>query len=77
MPPAVLRRPALRDANILSALAQMALFPMFFLVSLYLQSVLGQTPLTGGLGLLPLSLVVVAVAPGTGPSSTGSGSDPP
>ncbi|MEU4494514.1 MFS transporter [Streptomyces sp. NPDC023998] len=66
VPPAVLRRPALRDANILSALAQMALFPVFFLVSLYLQSVLGQTPLTGGLGLLPLSLVVVAVAPRTG-----------
>jgi MFS family permease len=39
---------------------------MFFLVSLYLQSVLGQSPLTGGLGLLPLSLVVVAVAPQTG-----------
>lgn len=66
VPPAVLRRPALRDANVLSALAQMALFPMFFLVSLYLQSVLGQSPLTGGLGLLPLSLVVVAVAPQTG-----------
>ncbi|HET6358693.1 MFS transporter [Streptomyces sp.] len=66
VPPAVLRRPALRDANILSALAQMALFPMFFLVSLYLQSVLEQSPLTGGLGLLPLSLVVVAVAPQTG-----------
>ncbi|MFF3320867.1 MFS transporter [Streptomyces sp. NPDC002889] len=64
--PVVLRRPALRDANILSALAQMALFPMFFLVSLYLQRVLGQSPLVGGLGLLPLSLVVVAVAPQTG-----------
>ncbi|MGW4027820.1 MFS transporter [Streptomyces sp. NPDC004838] len=66
VPPAVLRRPTLRDANILSALAQMGLFPMFFLVSLYLQNVLGQSPLVGGLGLLPLSLVVVAVAPGTG-----------
>lgn len=66
VPPAVLRRPALRDANLLSALAQMALFPMFFLVSLYLQRVLHQSPLTGGLGLLPLSLVVVAIAPQTG-----------
>lgn len=66
VPPAVLRRPVLRRANVLSALAQMALFPMFFLVSLYLQSVLGQSPLVGGLGLLPLSLVVVAVAPQTG-----------
>ncbi|MET9801274.1 MFS transporter [Streptomyces sp. NPDC006368] len=66
VPPAVLRRPALRLANCLSALAQMALFPMFFLVSLYLQSVLGESPLVGGLGLLPLSLVVVATAPQTG-----------
>lgn len=66
VPPAVLRRPTLRLANCLSALAQMTLFPMFFLVSLYLQSVLDQTPLYGGLGLLPLSLVVVAVAPQTG-----------
>ncbi|WP_344363948.1 MFS transporter [Streptomyces gobitricini] len=66
VPPAVARRPALRLANVLSALAQMALFPMFFLVSLYLQRVLDHSPLTGGLGLLPLSLVVVATAPLTG-----------
>ncbi|MEU6877849.1 MFS transporter [Streptomyces sp. NPDC046712] len=66
VPPAVLARPALRRANALSALAQMTLFPMFFLVSIYLQSVLGYAPLGGGLGLLPLSLVVVAVAPQTG-----------
>ncbi|MEU6163669.1 MFS transporter [Streptomyces tanashiensis] len=66
VPPAVLARPALRLANILAALAQTALFPMFFLVSLYLQSVLGYAPLGGGLGLLPLSLVVVAVAPQAG-----------
>lgn len=62
----MLARPALRLANILAALAQTTLFPMFFLVSLYLQSVLGYAPLGGGLGLLPLSLVVVAVAPQTG-----------
>ncbi len=39
---------------------------MFFLVSLYLQSVLRYPPLAGGLALLPLSLVVVATAPQTG-----------
>ncbi|MEU7294789.1 MFS transporter [Streptomyces exfoliatus] len=66
VPPAVLARPALRTANVLAALAQTTLFPMFFLVSLHLQSVLGSGPLGGGLGLLPLSLVVVAVAPQTG-----------
>ncbi|MFB6839305.1 MFS transporter [Streptomyces sp. NPDC056361] len=66
VPPQVLARPALRLANVLAALAQTTLFPMFFLVGLYLQSVLGYAPLGGGLGLLPLSLVVVAVAPQTG-----------
>ncbi|MET9428716.1 MFS transporter [Streptomyces sp. NPDC003036] len=66
VPPAVLKRPTLRLANGLSALAQMALFPMFFLVSLYLQQVLEHSPLGGGLGLLPLSVVVVATAPQTG-----------
>ncbi|MFV6027887.1 MFS transporter [Streptomyces sp. NPDC056264] len=66
VPPSVLRRPALRLSNLLAALAQTTLFPMFFLVSLHLQNVLGYAPLGGGLGLLPLSLVVVAVAPQTG-----------
>ncbi|MEU7279444.1 MFS transporter [Streptomyces sp. NPDC045431] len=66
VPPAVLKRPTLRLANGLSALAQMALFPMFFLVSLYLQRVLEHSPLGGGLGLLPLSVVVVVTAPQTG-----------
>ncbi|WP_329283204.1 MFS transporter [Streptomyces sp. NBC_00691] len=66
VPPSVPARPALRLANTLAALAQTTLFPMFFLVSLHLQNVLGYSPLGGGLGLLPLSLVVVAVAPQTG-----------
>lgn len=66
VPPGVLGRPTLRLANVLSALAQMALFPMFFLVSLYLQNVLDYAPVTGGLGLLPLSVVVVLTAPRTG-----------
>ncbi|WP_055598785.1 MFS transporter [Streptomyces aureus] len=66
VPPSVLTRPALRLSNTLAALAQTTLFPMFFLVGLYLQNVLGYAPLGGGLGLLPLSLVVVAVAPQTG-----------
>ncbi|MET9139716.1 MFS transporter [Streptomyces parvulus] len=62
VPPAVLRRPTLRLANILAALWQMSLFPMFFLVSLYLQAVLGHEAVLGGLALLPLCVVVIAVA---------------
>ncbi|MFE5260074.1 MFS transporter [Streptomyces coelicoflavus] len=62
VPLAVLRRPTLRQANILAALWQMSLFPMFFLVSLYLQAVLGHEAVLGGLALLPLCVVVIAVA---------------
>ncbi|MFI5857729.1 MFS transporter [Streptomyces parvulus] len=62
VPLAVLGRPSLRLANILAALWQMSLFPMFFLVSLYLQAVLGHEPVLGGLALVPLCLVVIAVA---------------
>ncbi|MFF2023001.1 MFS transporter [Streptomyces sp. NPDC058171] len=65
VPPALFRRRTLRLANVLAGMWQMALFPMFFLVSLYLQSVLGHEPVTSGLGLLPLSVVVVLVASGT------------
>ncbi|XKK62824.1 MFS transporter [Streptomyces sp. ARC32] len=62
VPLAVLRRPTLRQANILAALWQVSLFPMFFLVSLYLQAVLGHEAVLGGLALLPLCVVVIAVA---------------
>lgn len=65
IPPAILRRRTLRLANVLAGMWQMSLFPMFFLVSLYLQAVLGHEPVMGGLGLLPLSVVVVLVASGT------------
>ncbi|UWM49971.1 MFS transporter [Streptomyces carpaticus] len=62
VPLEIFRRRTLRLANLLAALWQMSLFPMFFLVSLYLQAVLGHEPVIGGLGLLPLSLVVVVTA---------------
>ena len=66
VPPEVLRRPTLRGANLLAALSQVTLFPMFFLVSIYLQDVVGHSPLVGGLGLLPLCIVVIVVAGLTG-----------
>ncbi|WP_232667828.1 MFS transporter [Pseudonocardia sp. TRM90224] len=66
VPAAAVRQPAVRAANLLAALSQFVLFPMFFLVSLYMQDVLGFPPMAGGLGLLPLSITVVAVAANTG-----------
>ncbi|PSK66853.1 putative MFS-type transporter EfpA [Micromonospora sp. MH33] len=63
VPLGIFRRRRLRTANILGGLAQLVLFPTFFFVSIYLQDVLGYSPLGGGLGLLPMSLMVIAVAP--------------
>ncbi|MEU7752217.1 MFS transporter [Micromonospora sp. NPDC049171] len=62
VPLGIFRRRRLRTANILGGLAQLVLFPTFFFVSIYLQDVLGYSPLGGGLGLLPMSLVVIVVA---------------
>jgi EmrB/QacA subfamily drug resistance transporter len=66
VPSSVLCRPVLRTANLLSGLTQFMMFPMFFLVSVYLQTVLGYAPVVSGLGLLPLSLTTIVVAPNTG-----------
>ncbi|WP_424187695.1 MFS transporter [Actinokineospora sp. G85] len=66
VPPSVVRRRVLRDANLLSGASQLVLFPMFFLISLWMQEVLDYAPIAGGLGLLPLSLVVVVVASSVG-----------
>ncbi|HSL09640.1 MAG TPA: MFS transporter [Pseudonocardiaceae bacterium] len=66
VPLSVLCRPVLRTANLLSGLTQFMMFPMFFLVSVYLQTVLGYAPVVSGLGLLPLSLTTIVVASNTG-----------
>jgi EmrB/QacA subfamily drug resistance transporter len=66
VPLSVLRRRTLRIASLLSGLTQFLIFPMFFLVSIYLQTVLGYAPVAGGLSLLPLSLTTIVVASNTG-----------
>jgi MFS family permease len=56
-----LTRP-LRTANGIVVLFSAALFPMWFLSSLYLQQVLGLSPLHAGLAFLPMALVITLVA---------------
>ena len=43
-----------------------SLFPMWFVSSLYLQQVLGLSPLHTGLIFLPMTLMIMAVASRTG-----------
>jgi EmrB/QacA subfamily drug resistance transporter len=56
-----LTRP-LRIANNIVLLFSASLFPMWFVSSLYLQQVLGLSPLHTGLVFLPMTLMIMAVA---------------
>jgi EmrB/QacA subfamily drug resistance transporter len=60
-----LTRP-LRVANNIVLLFSASLFPMWFVSSLYLQQVLGLSPLHTGLIFLPMTLVIMLVASRTG-----------
>jgi len=52
----------LRNANAIVLLFSAALFPMWYLSSLYLQQVLGLSPLDAGLTFLPMTLTIMLVA---------------
>jgi EmrB/QacA subfamily drug resistance transporter len=52
----------LRDSNTIVLLFSAALFPMWYLSSLYLQQVLGLSPLHAGLTFLPMALTIMVVA---------------
>jgi EmrB/QacA subfamily drug resistance transporter len=56
----------LRIANNIVLLFSASLFPMWFVSSLYLQQVLGLSPLDTGLIFLPMTLMIMAVASRTG-----------
>ena len=60
----VLRLRTLRGANIVGLLIGMALFSMFFFISLYLQQVLGYSALRAGLAYLPLAVTITLSAGG-------------
>jgi EmrB/QacA subfamily drug resistance transporter len=53
---------SLKVANTIVLLFSAALFPMWFVSSLYMQQVLGLSPLHAGLTFLPMTLTIVLVA---------------
>ena len=62
VPFSIFRNRTLRGANVVGVLTGMSLFSMFFLITLYLQQVLGQDALEAGLSYLPLSIAIVLAA---------------
>jgi EmrB/QacA subfamily drug resistance transporter len=56
----------LQNANTIVLLFSAALFPMWYVSSLYLQQVLGLSPLHAGLTFLPMALTIMLVARSAG-----------
>jgi EmrB/QacA subfamily drug resistance transporter len=64
MPLGLFRRRNLATANVVGVLWAAAMFAWFFLSALYLQLVLGYTPLQVGLAFLPANLIMAALSLG-------------
>ena len=61
-------------ANIVMLLVALAMFGVFFFVSLYMQNVLGYSAVQAGAAFLPMTILIVLVAPVTGKLSDKYGS---
>src|SRR3954453_23847638 len=61
-------------ANIVMLLVALAMFGVFFFVSLYMQNILGYSAVQTGAAFLPMTLLIVLVAPVTGRLSDRQGS---
>jgi len=62
IPFSIFRNRTLRGANLVGILIGMSLFSMFFLITLYLQQVLGNSALEAGLSYLPLAIAIILAA---------------
>ena len=60
----IFRLRTLTGANVISFLAQGAFAAMAFIVTLYMQQVLGYTPITTGIAFLPMAIVFIVVSNG-------------
>jgi EmrB/QacA subfamily drug resistance transporter len=61
-------------ANLVLLLVALAMFGVFFFLSLYMQNVLGYSPVRAGAAFLPMTLVIMLVAPAAGRLSDRLGS---
>jgi predicted MFS family arabinose efflux permease len=62
IPFSIFRLRTLRGANIIGVLIGMSLFSMFFMITLYLQQVLGDDALQAGVSYLPLAIAIILSA---------------
>jgi EmrB/QacA subfamily drug resistance transporter len=58
----IFRLKTLTGANVVGVLLGASLFSMFFFISLYMQQVLGYSPIHAGLSYLPLAVTIIVAA---------------
>jgi EmrB/QacA subfamily drug resistance transporter len=61
-------------SNLVAMLVSLGMFGVFFFVSLYIQNILGWTPTQAGASFLPMTLLIIIVAPIAGKLSDRIGS---
>jgi EmrB/QacA subfamily drug resistance transporter len=61
-------------ANLTMLLVALAMFGVFFFVSLYMQNILGYSPVEAGAAFLPMTVLIILVAPIAGRSADRFGS---
>jgi EmrB/QacA subfamily drug resistance transporter len=66
LPPALFRIPAFTGTALVAFAQSVALYPLLLFMAIYFQEGLGLSPTATGLRLLPLTLVLAAVAPLSG-----------
>ena len=62
VPLKIFRQPSLRSANLIALTVTGAVFPMFFVLTLFMQQVWGYSPLRAGFGQLPFAITLIAMA---------------
>jgi EmrB/QacA subfamily drug resistance transporter len=65
---------AFTGANIVAMLVSLSMFGVFFFVSLFIQNILGYSPIQAGAMFLPMTLLIILVAPIAGRLSDRVGS---
>ncbi len=68
------RDPTFAGANTVALLVSLAMFGVFFFISLYMQNVLGYSAVRAGVAFLPMTVLIILVAPFAGKSSDRLGS---
>ena len=68
------RDPTFAGANTVALLVSLAMFGVFFFISLFMQNVLGYSAVRAGVAFLPMTVLIILVAPVAGKASDRLGS---